>query len=97
MSDIINLIPYGKSNAISRKILCRMAGKSDRHVRQDIEDARREGCIIINRQDGKGYYRTDDINEIERQYYQNRSRALSILIQQKHLRKRLVEAGRHPL
>lgn len=89
----MDFIPYGKENAITRKQLRHMSGKSDRDVRQDIEDARRVGCIIINNQDGKGCYRTDDLDEIKRQYYQNRSRAMSILVQQKFLRKRLKEAG----
>lgn len=91
---IQDLIPFGRENAVTRQALCTRTGLSDRKVREQIEQARRDGCIIINNQDGKGYYRTDNLDEIERQYRQNKRRALSVLSQQKHLRLRLKAAGR---
>lgn len=91
---IQDLIPFGREKAVTRQALCTLTGMSDRKVREQIEQARREGCIIINNQDGKGYYQTDDLDEIERQYQQQRRRALSVLSQQKHLRRRLKAAGR---
>jgi DNA-binding transcriptional regulator LsrR (DeoR family) len=93
MNDITDFIPEGKSNAITRNQLCNLTGLSDRKVRELIEQARSEGEIIINAQDGAGYFRTEDLNEIEKQYKRNDRRAKSILVQQKHLRKRLKTAG----
>lgn len=87
-------IPFGRENAVTRAQLCTLTGLPDRKVRKEIEQARRSGFIIINQQDGKGYYQTDDLDEIERQYRQQRCRALSVLSQQKHLRRRLKAAGR---
>lgn len=94
MNDIVNHIPYGKENAIRRDKLCRFTGLGDRAMRKEIEAARHEGHIILNDQDGKGYYRSDDINEIERQYKQNRARARSILHENTPLRRVLRAAGR---
>ena len=87
-------IPFGRENAITRKELCSLTKLSDRKLREQIEQARREGHIIINNQDGRGYYRTDDPDEIARQYRQQRRRAMSILAQQKHMRRLLKAAGR---
>ena len=87
-------IPHGAENAISRAMLAAITCDSDRRVRQRIEDARREGNIIINTQNGKGYFRLDpdelnesDLAAISRQYWQNKRRALSVLSYQKHLRR----------
>lgn len=87
-------IPFGRENAITRKELCSLTKLSDRKLREQIEQARREGHIIINNQDGRGYYRTNDPDEIAKQYRQQRRRALSILAQQKHMRRLLKAAGR---
>ena len=87
-------IPFGRENAITRQELCSLTKLSDRKVREQIEQARREGNIIINKQDGRGYYRTNDPDEIACQYRQQRRRALSILAHQKHMRRLLKAAGR---
>jgi len=91
--QIENYIPEGKANAISRSSLCSAVGLSDRVVRGHIEDARRRGIIIVNTQDGSGYFRTQDIDDIKRQYLLNKSRASAILSQQEFLLGRLRAAG----
>lgn len=94
--NILEFIPVGKENAVSRHLLCQTIKLSDRKMRKLIEEAREKGEIIINLQDGSGYYRPsdDDIDEIEAQYKINNSRAMSILVQQKPMRKVLKEAGK---
>lgn len=94
---IETLIPIGAEHAISRQRLCVLTGDNDRRNRELIEKARRDGHIIINSQDGNGYYRinTDSIaenelNAISRQYWQGQRRAKSILSYQKYLRKILI-------
>lgn len=92
---ILDLIPEGRCNAISRTELRLRARLNDRVVRELIEQARRQGTIIINLQDGRGYYRPapEDLVDILKQYRQNDSRAKSILVQQKYLRRILKFAG----
>lgn len=87
-------IPLGRENAVTRAQLCTLTDLSDRMVRKEIELARRRGCIICNDQSGAGYFQTDDLNEISRQYWQNKNRAMSILAQQKYARQKLKAAGR---
>lgn len=76
---LLDHIPYGRANAISRSDLCRAAGLPDRLMRREIEALRRSGEIIINNQDGSGYYRPTDLQEIERYLRQETARGLSIL------------------
>lgn len=88
------LIPHGKANAITREELCRkLGGINDRAARELIEQARINGVFILNAQNGKGYYQSDDISELEKQYRQDTARALSILKRRKPLRDALKAAG----
>lgn len=89
--DIMTFIPKGKENAIGRNELVYQLNMPDRRVRRLIQDARDRGELILNAQDGKGYYTSDDEGELKRQYNTNRNRALSILRQQKYIRRRLRE------
>lgn len=77
--NLLNLIPFGQANAITRRELCLLTGLTDREVRRQIQALRAGGEIIINNQDGRGYYRTDDPAEIERYYRQEYSRAVTII------------------
>lgn len=87
-------IGRGRENATTRAALCERMGLSDRKVRELIEQARRWGYIIINEQDGRGYYLSVDPDDMERQYRQDTNRALAILSRRKNLRRELKEAGR---
>lgn len=91
---LLCFIPVGRENAISRAALCAAMNVPDRRARELIERARRSGVIICNSGDGRGYYRTDDIDEIEREYRGERSRALSVLSRLKRMRAILKDAGR---
>lgn len=92
MMTMLFYIPEGRENAISRSELRTAAGYSDRRMRNIIARLREEGYLICN--DGCGYYITDDLDEIEKQYKQDTSRALSILKRRKHMRKILKANGR---
>ena len=87
--DIVGYIGIGKDNAVTREQLCTMTGLPDRSVRRLIADARDNGVVILNAQDGAGYYISDDPKELQRQYNTNRRRAMSILRQQKYIRRKL--------
>ena len=53
--NIIDFIPFGKENAITRERLKAMTGLPDREIRDMIKKERRYRPII-NMQDGDGYF-----------------------------------------
>lgn len=55
---IIDYIPFGRDNAISRQQLCTVTGLPDRLMRREIEKARRDYAILNI--DGSGYFRPAD-------------------------------------
>ena len=59
----------------------------------EAQDARQNGEIIINAQDGRGYYRSEEPKDLAGQYVRNRNRAMAILVQQKYIRRKLKAAG----
>lgn len=76
---------------VSREDLRKAFGVSDRKIRRWIQTAREEGLVICNAQNGDGYFLPADETDLKRQYQQNQNRALSILRQQKYIRRRLRE------
>lgn len=80
--DILEYIPIGHEKAVSRQTLSRIAGISDREVRRLIHKARRDN-VILNMQDGSGYFRPDmqdpdDVLAVQRYVKQEESRIKSI-------------------
>lgn len=92
---LLSLIPHGHEHAISRDQLSHLLGVDDRKCRKLIQKARDEGAIILNRQDGAGYYIADETDAVEliKQYRQDTSRALSILRRRKTIRRLLCDMG----
>lgn len=86
--NIIDLIPIGRENAISRKLLtqkCLASGlidgeckDADRQMRKLLERARLD-CTILNLSDGNGYYRVShsDLMDLQRYIRQEDKRAKS--------------------
>lgn len=76
---IINFIPFGKENAISRHRLATLVGCSDRKMRTFINQARKKN-VIINSQDGRGYYRPTikDVAAVRKFKKQEENRAKEI-------------------
>lgn len=84
--DIIDLIPIGRDNAISRKVLVQLCVNKglieedvkdkDRVMRKLIEKARMN-YTILNLSDGSGYYRVskDDLQDLNRYIRQEEHRA----------------------
>ena len=54
--DIVDYIPFGRENAVTRTQLRIMTGLNDRKIRDKISEARRD-TVILNMQDGNGYFR----------------------------------------
>lgn len=81
------------AGVVTRGQIAEILRVSDRKARKIIAEAREEGLIICNTQDGNGYFLPKTAEDLRRQYKQNQSRALSILRQQKYIRRRLKDAG----
>lgn len=94
LKRVVDLIPLGSENAISRRYLRTLSGLSDRMLRDKIEAARGVGVLICNDGNGSGYYIATDIDEIEAQYHKDQARALSVLYRLKTSRRILKDAGR---
>lgn len=90
--NITDFIGTGRENAVTRGELVAQLNLPDRTIRRLIQEARDRGEIIINAQDGAGYYISNDLGEMKRQLKLNQSRAMSVLRQQKYLRQRIREA-----
>ncbi len=71
--DILDYIPKGQGNAITRAELCRRTGLTDRMMRDALHDAKLK-TPVLNMQDGRGYFIPDMNTENDR------------LILQKHVR-----------
>lgn len=84
----------GKENAVTRENLCLLSNLNDRQVRRMIGQLKDEGLVIVNDRDGEGYYVTDDLDVIEKEYKAVTSMAMTLLKRRKNIRKILKEAGR---
>ena len=60
--NILYYIEYGHENGHTERDISRWAGVNQREVRRLISIARREE-VILNMQDGKGYFRPDDTEQ----------------------------------
>lgn len=62
---LIDYIPYGRENAVSRFYLSKITGLPDRQLRIEIKKLIRQGNAILSSSSAKGYWRSEDIDEIE--------------------------------
>ena len=86
-------IPYGRDHAVTRADLADRFSMDDRSIRRAIAEAREDGLIICNDGDGRGYYQSDDVGVIRKQYRQERARMRSIYMASKRMREVLDAAG----
>lgn len=92
--NIVDYIPHGRMNAISRNSLVTLTGLNDRAVREAISKARRD-TPILNMQDGSGYYQPteDDVDELRHFVAQETRRAKSIFWSLRSARKAVERLG----
>lgn len=90
--DILQLIPNGAENAISRKDLAEKLGLSDRVMREAIEQLRHNGHLICSKPTG-GYFQPTNIEDIEKMYRTEMKRAKAILHRCTPLRQALKQEG----
>ena len=91
--NIAEFIPTGHENAVTREQLVIRLNLTDREIRRLIEEARDRGELIINDGDGRGYYISDDIADIKKQFFMDKSRAKRIFKRLKTMRRILKDAG----
>lgn len=76
-------IPFGRENAATRSDLCRKTGLSDRKLRREIARLRAlddgTNIVIVSVSNGRGYYRTDNPEEIRHYIAEMTSRITGIL------------------
>jgi hypothetical protein len=77
--NIIQFIPKGRQNAITRLELEKATGMSDRKNREDIERLRNIKIPIVNLKDGTGYYIAETEEEKAVEYALLMSYACSLL------------------
>lgn len=63
--NILDYIPYGRENAITRQELAKLTKLDDRAVRKEIKRLTKQGVPIISSSHYKGYWLSDDIDEWE--------------------------------
>lgn len=93
--DIKKYIPRGHENAVSIDTLIAMTGMSNRQVRRAIAES---DAIILNMQDGKGYFRMNPRTKAERAFAekysaQEKSRGWAVLRKAFRVDKKLNEIG----
>ncbi len=87
---VLPYIAVGRENAITRGKLAGITGLSDRNLREQIGQLRRK-YPIVNRQDGSGYYISNDPGELKRYLEQETARAKSIFWSMRGAREKLRE------
>lgn len=69
LSRLYNDIPIGREKAVTKNDLMRKWDKPERAVRRIIQELRMvdngDDYVIVSFSGGKGYYRTNDLEEIE--------------------------------
>lgn len=80
MQNIVDYIPTGQNNAVTADSLCAVLNMSRREVRKQISKAQENGAVILNMQDGRGYFvPADDESQLVDDYIKQESaRARSI-------------------
>lgn len=78
--NITDYIPKGQNNAVSADSLCTALNIDRRTVRRLISSAQENGAVILNMQDGRGYFvPADDESQLVFDYIKQESaRARSI-------------------
>lgn len=90
--NILDFIPTGKENAISKQELMSRTGiKDEKLIRDAIKKEVKGGAHIFSSSGHKGYWLSDDIDELEEYVRENEHRAYAILDNISTVKKHLYE------
>jgi len=90
--NILDYIPKGRNNAISRQDLEQLTGLSDRAIRKEIKKLVQKGIPILSSSQSKGYWYSDDIEELENFIKESKNRCRTEYLTVRALEKTLYEA-----
>ena len=76
MRTIIDIIGSGADSAKHLNELCRLTGRNERVVRQEIEMLRADGAVICS--DERGYFLPETVDELSTYVRQERARVRSL-------------------
>lgn len=62
--NLLDYIPEGKENAVTKEYLMRMTGWDDRTVRREIKRLVKEGVPILSSSHHKGYWISNNLDEL---------------------------------
>lgn len=67
---ISDYVPKGKENAVSKDVLVKIAGANERTVRKNLKEENErlineEGVAIVSTANRNGYWKSDDLAELE--------------------------------
>ena len=83
MKNILNVIPYGKENAISRQNITKLTGVCDRIIRHTVKELNKElvkhGEAILSSSKVRGYWRTTNIYEMKEYIREGKHRQQMLL------------------
>ena len=83
MINVLNAIPYGKENAISKSELIALTGLSERQIRQQIKELNaqltKEGTAILSSSQYKGYWKSKDIAEMKAYIRESKHRQQALM------------------
>lgn len=85
--NILDFIPYGRENAVSRSFLVSLTGLPDRSIREAIQATNESGTAIICCEAGTGYFRPKTVAEAERYINYSRSYLISLAKKDRAMRK----------
>lgn len=87
--NILDYIPFGKENAVTRQELVKLTGLDDRTIRNEIKRLNREGIPILSSSHTCGYWLSNDVAELEAYIRETDSRRESLYYSTLELRKEL--------
>ena len=94
VAEVLNHIPESREKAVTKEYLVHKTGHPERVVRRAIEQARLAGYLICSDTDSKGYYISNDVDDIARQFRQDKNRANKIMQRSWAFREILKKEGR---
>lgn len=90
---ILSMIGTGKTNAVTYEALMHRTGLPKRQLTNALRRIRKSGVDVCNDQDGVGFYISDDLEDMKRNYIQTQHRGISTLQVNKYRRRILKKAG----
>ena len=87
--NILDLIPFGKENKVTTRYLMQISGKSMRAIREEVKILKVSDGVCTTKEDGGGYWRSDNRAEQERTASTLESGGFAMLRTAREIRKKL--------